>query len=93
MICPQRFSFFRRSHLEYLLWTRLGRGPDQSEPGGGNLPVNDGRVVGAGWANPSNSIPLHGSTPDGLFVPDPCPIKCINNNEAFSFHPTGIAIV
>ena len=68
-----------------------GRAPDNVSPGGGNLPVVNGRVRGAGWADTSSSIPVHGFTPDGLSVPGPCAVNCTNNNEAFSFHP-GIII-
>jgi prepilin-type processing-associated H-X9-DG protein len=74
-------------------WISSGRGPDTNNPGGGNLAVTGGRVLGAGWANQQNSIPLHGFTEDGLSVPGPCPINCTNNNEAFSFHPGGVAAV
>ncbi len=74
-------------------WTSQGRGPENNVPGGGNLPVINGRVMGAGWADRSNSIPLHGFTHDGLSVPGPCPINCTNNNEAFSFHPGGVDVV
>jgi prepilin-type N-terminal cleavage/methylation domain-containing protein/prepilin-type processing-associated H-X9-DG protein len=71
-------------------WISGGRGPENNTPGGGNLSVTDGRVQGAGWADPSNSIPLHGFTYDGLLVPGQCPINCTNNNEAFGFHPGGV---
>lgn len=71
-------------------WTSDGRGPNNNTPGGGNLPVHNGRVIGAGWADSSNSIPLHSFTHDGLSVPGPCGINCTNNNEAFAFHPGGI---
>ena len=67
-------------------------GPNQTIPGGGNASVFDGHVVGAGWANPRNVIPLHGFTEDGLTAPGPCAINCTNNNEAYSFHPTGIVM-
>ncbi len=68
-------------------WTSRGFGPANNKPGGGNLPVTNGRVRGASWADQSNSIPLHGFTRNGLRAPGPCPINCTNNNEAFSFHP------
>ena len=72
-------------------WINSGRGPDNVNPGGGNLPVVNGRVKGAGWADTSSSIPVHGFTRDGLSVPGPCPVNCTNNNEAFGFHP-GVVI-
>lgn len=74
-------------------WTRKGVGPANNTPGGGNLPVRNGRVRGAAWADRSNGIPLHGFSPDGLRAPGPCPINCTNNNEAFSFHTGGVSIV
>jgi prepilin-type N-terminal cleavage/methylation domain-containing protein/prepilin-type processing-associated H-X9-DG protein len=71
-------------------WIRSGRGPATSVPGGGNANVSGGRVTGAGWADPGNSVPLHGFTPDGLRAPGPCAVNCTNNNEAFAFHPGGM---
>ena len=71
-------------------WIRSGRGPANSVPGGGNANVVNGRVTGAGWADPANSVPLHGFTADGLHAPGPCPINCTNNNEAFAFHAGGV---
>jgi len=69
--------------------TRKGPGPDELSLGCGNFSVTDGRVRGAGWADPAIAIPMHGFTYDGLNCPGPCPINCTNNNEAFSFHPGG----
>jgi prepilin-type processing-associated H-X9-DG protein len=74
-------------------WTRRGRGPDNNNPGCGNLSVTNGRVLGAGWADTWIAIPLHGFTYDGLTCPGPCAINCTNNNEAFSFHPGGVDVV
>jgi prepilin-type N-terminal cleavage/methylation domain-containing protein/prepilin-type processing-associated H-X9-DG protein len=71
-------------------WVRSGRGPANSNPGGGNASVVNGRVTGAGWADPANDLPLHGFTTDGARVPGPCPINCTNNNEAFAFHTGGM---
>jgi len=76
-----------------VFWTRTGYGPVNNHPGGGNLPVINGRVFGAGWADPRNAIPIHGFTYDGLRVPGPCPLNCTNNNEAFSFHPGGLEVL
>ncbi len=73
-------------------WTSKGKGPDNNTPGGGNLPVRRGRVLGAAWAHRNNAIPLHGFSRDGLRAPGPCPINCTNNNEAFSFHAGGVSI-
>ncbi len=74
-------------------WIRGARGPDNHQPGFGNFPVIDGRVRGAGWADHVNSIPLHGFTRDGLFVPGPYAVNATNNNEPFSFHPAGVNTV
>jgi len=80
-------------------WVSGGRGPANNTPGGGgpgcpaNFPVRNGRVLGAGWADPNNGIPLHGFRSDGLRSPGSCAINCTNNNEAFSFHPAGINAV
>jgi prepilin-type processing-associated H-X9-DG protein len=70
-----------------------GLGPPNNNPGAGNLAVINGRVLGAGWADYVNSIPLHSSQPDGLTMPGPCGINCTNNNEAFGFHPGGVNAV
>ena len=74
-------------------WIAQGRGPNSNNPGGGNLPVRGGRVRGGGWADPSNSIPLHTFTHNGLRAPGPCAINCTNNNEAYSFHSGGVQAV
>lgn len=71
-------------------YVRGGHGPQNNNPGGGNMSVSNGRVIGSGWADTINSIPLHTFTNDGLSVPGPCAINCTNNNEAFSFHTGGI---
>lgn len=73
-------------------WTSRGRGPMDNDPGGGNLAVIGGRVVGAGWATTSNTVPLHSFDRTGLRVPGPCAINCTNNNEAFAFHPGGVNV-
>jgi prepilin-type N-terminal cleavage/methylation domain-containing protein/prepilin-type processing-associated H-X9-DG protein len=67
-----------------------GRGPNNSNNGCGNFNVSNGIVRGASWADPSNALPLHGFTYDGLRCPGPCAINCTNNNEAFGFHTGGI---
>ncbi len=74
-------------------WISSGQGPQNNNPGNGNLSVLNGRVMGAGWADIRSAIPLHTFRRDGLRVPGPCPINCTNNNEAFSFHPGGIDTV
>ncbi len=74
-------------------YTRFGLGPSESAPGGGNPPVIGGRVVGAGWADDQNQVPLHGFTYDGLAAGGPCAVNCTNNSEAFAFHPGGMNVV
>ena len=76
-----------------VFWTSQGIGPDNNIPGGSNGNVVNGRVLGAGWASGNNFIPLHSFTSDGLTVPGPCAINCTNNNETFSFHPSGVNAV
>ncbi len=76
-----------------VFWTKRGYGPAKNDPGCGNFPVDKGRVRGAGWADNASAIPLHGFTEDGLRCPGACPINCTNNNEAFSFHVSGVNVV
>lgn len=64
-----------------------GRGPAELVCGGGNLSVHNDRVRGAGWADTTNMIPVHGFSSDGLTCPGPIPVNATNNNEAFGFHP------
>jgi len=69
------------------------KGPATCSTGCGNYDVSGGRVLGAGWGDVRQAIPLHGFTNDGLRCPGPCAVNCTNNNEAFAFHPGGIMIV
>ncbi|MCH2182378.1 MAG: DUF1559 domain-containing protein [Mariniblastus sp.] len=68
-------------------YVRGGVGPDNSDNGSPNMNVINGRVGGAGWADPQNFIAIHGFTDDGLYAPGPNVINCTNNNEAYGFHP------
>ncbi|WP_254509380.1 DUF1559 domain-containing protein [Anatilimnocola floriformis] len=74
-------------------WLRGKRGPASTNDGCGNADVVDGRVKGAGWADPASDIPPHSFAVNGLTCPGPCVMNCTNNNEAYSFHPGGISIV
>ena len=75
-------------------WAGRKLGPDFLPSTGGNFGVSNGVVRGAAWADPSNTIPMHGFTKDGLRSPGPCPINCTNNNEMFSMHMAdGVNIV
>jgi prepilin-type N-terminal cleavage/methylation domain-containing protein/prepilin-type processing-associated H-X9-DG protein len=76
-------------------WVRGGRGPANTNVSSqcGNLDVKNGRVQGAGWANSSIAIPVHGISATGLDCPVPCAINCTNNNEVFSFHRGGANIL
>lgn len=76
-----------------IFYTRFELTPTDNTPGGGSPDVIAGRVLGAGWADNRNEVTLHGFTYDGLSAPGPCPMNCTNNDEAFSFHPTGINVV
>jgi prepilin-type N-terminal cleavage/methylation domain-containing protein/prepilin-type processing-associated H-X9-DG protein len=68
-------------------WVSKGRGPDYSPEQDHNAGVTSGRVLGAGWADTNNDLPVHGFSADGSTAPGMCVINCTNNNEIFSFHP------
>lgn len=74
-------------------YTRFELAPLDDSPGGGSPDVENGRVLGAGWADDRNEVTLHGFTYDGLSAPGPCPMNCTNNDEAFGFHPAGVNAV
>jgi prepilin-type N-terminal cleavage/methylation domain-containing protein/prepilin-type processing-associated H-X9-DG protein len=57
----------------------------------GNKSVS-GTVSGGGWADRESEYVLHGSTPSGS-QPGPCHTNCTNQNETYSFHPTGANFV
>jgi len=67
-------------------WAGGHIGPRNVPSTGGNFGVSNGVVKGAAWADPRNTIPMHGFTQDGLVSPGPCGINCTNNNEMFSLH-------
>ncbi|QDT08479.1 DUF1559 domain-containing protein [Planctomycetes bacterium K23_9] len=67
-------------------WAGGKIGPPNVPSTGGNFGVSNGVVKGAAWADPRNTIPMHGFTQDGLVSPGPCPVNCTNNNEMFSLH-------
>jgi prepilin-type N-terminal cleavage/methylation domain-containing protein/prepilin-type processing-associated H-X9-DG protein len=47
-------------------------------------------VPGGGWADPSSTFTINGSSYDGTnFFIGPCAISCTNNHEFYSFHTTG----
>lgn len=69
---------------EYYAGRKLG--PRNVPSTGGNFGVSNGVVRGAAWADPVNSIPMHGFQQGGLVAPGPCPINCTNNNEMYSMH-------
>jgi len=66
---------------------RLGKRKTGNSDDGGNLTVTGGVVRGGAWADPSNTIALHGMQPDALTAIGPCAMNCTNNNEPYSFHP------
>jgi type II secretory pathway pseudopilin PulG len=70
-------------------WTRQGRGPANLDTSC-HENVRAGQVARGAWADPDDRVPLHGFSADGLRCPGSCAINCTNNNEAFSFHNTGI---
>jgi len=71
-------------------WIRGRPGPSSTSDGCGNQDVVDGRVTGAGWADPAAALPLHSFAASGLTCPGPCVMNCTNNNEPYSFHPAGM---
>lgn len=75
---------------EYWVLGRLG--PDTNNNGCGNFNVTNGRSKGGGWADPTNMVPMHGFSEDGLRCHGPKPINVTNNNEAYSFHVGGMQI-
>lgn len=66
------------------------RGPTSTNDGCSNADVVGGRAGGAGWADPKNSFSVHSFSRSGLECPGPCFINCTNNNEPYSFHPSGV---
>jgi prepilin-type N-terminal cleavage/methylation domain-containing protein len=48
-----------------------------------------GTITGAGWADDANPYITHGFSDDGATSGGPCHTNCTNNNEIYSFHPTG----
>ncbi|MBM4091140.1 MAG: DUF1559 domain-containing protein [Planctomycetes bacterium] len=46
-------------------------------------------ISGAGWANRHNEFITHGFNLAGTASPGPYPVNVTNNNEIYSFHPTG----
>ena len=73
-------------------WVKNRLGPATNNNGCGNLNVTNSRAPKGGWADPGNSIPLHGFNDDGLSCTGPWAINKTNNNEAYSFHTGGIQV-
>jgi len=74
-------------------WLKSRPGPASTSDGCGNDDVVNGRVSGAGWADPAAALPLHSFATSGLTCPGPCVMNCTNNNEPYSFHPGGMMTV
>ena len=56
-----------------------------------NLPCTQG---GGAWADPFGVLVVNGSQPNGTgSVGGPCAVNCTNDNELFSFHPSGCNII
>jgi hypothetical protein len=47
----------------------------------------------ASWADRNNLIAPTGAKTDGSSRLGPCPMNCTNDNELYSFHPTGVNAV
>lgn len=67
-------------------------GPRVNDDGCSNVNVTEGLSTLGGWANPGNSIPIHGFQADGLKCTGSYVINKTNNNESYSFHPGGLQI-
>ncbi|MBI1832193.1 MAG: DUF1559 domain-containing protein [Planctomycetes bacterium] len=52
-----------------------------------------GTVSGAAWADRDAEYITHGFTANGVSVPGPCAVNCMNDNEIYSFHSSGANIV
>jgi prepilin-type N-terminal cleavage/methylation domain-containing protein len=74
-------------------WLKGKQGPPTSNNSCGNADVSGGRVTGSGWADPAGDLPLHSFADSGLACPGPCVMNCTNNNEPYSFHPSGMNVI
>jgi prepilin-type N-terminal cleavage/methylation domain-containing protein len=74
-------------------WLRGRQGPPNSNNSCGNADVSGGRVTGSAWADPAGDLPLHSFAASGLSCPGPCVMNCTNNNEPYSFHPSGMNVI
>jgi hypothetical protein len=52
-----------------------------------------GRWTGASMIDRDNEFVLHGYTADGTKSPGPCFMNCTNDNEVYSFHPSGAMLL
>jgi prepilin-type N-terminal cleavage/methylation domain-containing protein len=52
-----------------------------------------GRFSGAAWADRDNEGILHGFNAAGTTSGGPCAVNCSNDNETYSFHPSGAMIL
>ena len=68
-------------------------GPPTNINGCDNADVTNSTTMLGSWGDPSNYIPAHGFSDDGLSCSGPWVINKTNNNEAYSFHPGGLHIV
>jgi prepilin-type processing-associated H-X9-DG protein len=57
-------------------WHAGHAGPDQS-------------IYGGPWVGESNPVLVTGATADGLNQSGPCALNCSNDDEIYSFHPSG----
>jgi len=56
-----------------------------------NAPRN--HVTGGVWASDLKGVIIDGFSNDGSSSPGPCGVNCSNDNEVYSFHPTGANVL
>jgi prepilin-type N-terminal cleavage/methylation domain-containing protein len=55
--------------------------------------VGTSRATGASMVDRDNEFVLHGFTANGATTPGPCFMNCSNDNEVYSFHPSGAMLL
>jgi len=55
-----------------------------------NADVTNGIISGVAWADAANDSPVHGFNKNGTKCSEACVMNCTNNQEAYSFHSSGM---
>jgi prepilin-type N-terminal cleavage/methylation domain-containing protein len=58
-----------------------------------HLRVGTSRASGASMMDRDNEFVLHGYNSSGTTTPGPCFMNCTNDNEVYSFHPSGAMLL